>query len=57
VYSVETSVWSNARQRDVARGPSLTLQVELGPVFTGTVQMLPRMHLVAGDRVSVPAVS
>jgi ABC-type polysaccharide/polyol phosphate transport system ATPase subunit len=55
VYSVETSVWSNARQRDVARGPALTLQVELGPVFTGTVQMLPRMHLLASDRVSVHA--
>jgi hypothetical protein len=53
VYAVETSVWDRATHRDVARGPSLTLQVEDGQMFFGTVQMLPRMHLMAADLAAV----
>jgi ABC-type polysaccharide/polyol phosphate transport system ATPase subunit len=48
VYAVETAVWDRAVQRDVLRGPSITLQVAEGQAFSGTVQMHPRMHLAQG---------
>jgi lipopolysaccharide transport system ATP-binding protein len=57
VYGVETTVWSADARHNAAHGPSLTLQVEEGQAFTGTVQMLPRMHLLAGDLVSAHAAS
>jgi hypothetical protein len=47
VVSVETSVWDRATHRDLARGPSATLQLMEGMKFAGSVHMQPRMQLVA----------
>jgi ABC-type multidrug transport system ATPase subunit len=46
VVAVETSVWDRTTHRDVARGPSATLQLMEGMKFTGSVHMQPRMRLV-----------
>ncbi len=46
VVAVETAVWDRATHRDVARGPSATLQLMEGMKFTGSVHMQPRMRLV-----------
>jgi hypothetical protein len=46
VVSVETSVWDRTTHRDLARGPSATLQLMEGMKFAGTVHMQPRMQLV-----------
>jgi ABC-type polysaccharide/polyol phosphate transport system ATPase subunit len=47
VYGVETAVWDRATQRDIARGPSVTLQIAEGMRFYGSVQMHPQMQLVS----------
>jgi ABC-type polysaccharide/polyol phosphate transport system ATPase subunit len=46
VLAVETAVWDRATHRDLARGPSATLQLVQGLKFTGSVHMQPRMRLV-----------
>jgi ABC-type polysaccharide/polyol phosphate transport system ATPase subunit len=46
VVAVETAVWDRATHRDVARGPSATLQLMEGMKFAGSVHMQPRMRLV-----------
>jgi len=39
VYAVESNVWDYARDTDLVRGPSVTVQVDGGPKFAGKVQM------------------
>jgi hypothetical protein len=46
-YVIEPSVWDPYRHRDAFTGPPLLLTVEEGPAFEGSVQMNPRMRLVA----------
>ena len=46
VYSIETVVWDQHRERPVLIGPSVTITVEEGPSFWGSVQLNPRMRLV-----------
>jgi ABC-type polysaccharide/polyol phosphate transport system ATPase subunit len=46
VIAVETSVWDRTTQRDLARGPSVTLQLMEGMKFAGSVHMQPRMRLL-----------
>jgi len=52
VIAVETAVWDRATHRDLARGPSVTLQLVEGIKFAGSVHMQPRMRLVAQARAS-----
>jgi lipopolysaccharide transport system ATP-binding protein len=47
LYSLETHVWDLRRKREVAWGPTLTVQVAPNDVFSGTVNMNPRMTLAA----------
>ena len=47
LYVVETHVWDYVREAVSYRGPSITVQVEGGPDFSGTVQMIGRMRLRA----------
>lgn len=56
VFAVETSVWDRATHRDLARGPSVTLQVIEGMKFTGSVHMQPRMRLLPTRPVGDPTV-
>jgi ABC-type polysaccharide/polyol phosphate transport system ATPase subunit len=51
VVAVETAVWDRATHRDVARGPSATLQLMEGMKFTGSVHMQPRMRLVTPSSI------
>jgi len=49
LYACETGVWDRATQRELLRGPSVTLQVEDGDThFAGPVHMLPALQLVPG---------
>lgn len=54
VIAVETSVWDRITHRDLARGPSVTLQLGEGMKFAGGVHMQPRMHLVDPAPASDP---
>ncbi|MDQ3810345.1 MAG: ATP-binding cassette domain-containing protein, partial [Chloroflexota bacterium] len=45
IYAVETLIWDRQQEKEIARGPSLTVEVEGGPYFFGTVQLNPRMRL------------
>lgn len=39
IYAAETHVWDPQKEAETFRGPSITVQVEGGPPFYGTVQM------------------
>jgi ABC-type polysaccharide/polyol phosphate transport system ATPase subunit len=65
IYAFESVVWDRASDREVAKGPSVTLEVKPGVSFGGTVQMNPEMSLTtpelsrirvaAGERARSPA--
>lgn len=45
LYAVETHVWDLRRKREVAWGPSVTVQVSANELFSGSVNMNPRVFL------------
>lgn len=45
IYAAETHVWDFVSESDCFRGPSVTVQVEGGPPFWGSVQMNASMRL------------
>ena len=46
-YAAETLIWDRKQGTELARGPSLTIEVDGGPYFFGTVQLNARMRLSA----------
>jgi hypothetical protein len=44
LYAIESHVWDAVEERELHRGPSLTLDVRGGPKFWGKVQMNPRLQ-------------
>lgn len=50
IYSINTVVWNLKRGEEVQKGPSLTLQVEEGTPFLGSVQCNPRLDLTTETR-------
>ncbi len=54
IYAVETSVWNRRRSQFVAQLLSVTVHVEEGPTFWGSVQLNPEMRLSAASSMHTP---